>query len=1135
MPIRFNRKMLYVMKWTAFLMLVACLQVHAEGFAQQITLSMKKAPLKKVFREVQKQTGLSFLCDGDLLKASGETDINLVKGSLNDLLNQCFDGTPYTYSIIEKTVVIKKAAVVPSPLLPVQDTSRHLTVKGRVTDTTGAPLPGVSIRLKNTQRGTVTSGDGYFTLTDVPSDGRLQFSAMGFRAMEQPVSSRSVINIQLGEDNKGLNEVVVVGYGSMKKADLTGAVGTVQAEDLSKVMSTNLGQAIQGRVTGVQVTQSSGQPGAGADIKVRGVGSVKSGNSPLVLVDGFVGNMNDIDADDVESMTVLKDAAAAAIYGARAANGVILVTTKSGKAGKPKIDLKAEYGWQSLTRKPDLLNAREWAQRQNEARIYRGKTPFWVGAQAPETITHSTDWLDYTFRKVPMQDYHIGISGGSEKTKYSIGMGYVDQDGVLIGTDFKRANIRLNLQQELSKRFRVGINAAYIRSRYNTTLQPYSASRPAGLVAVIAAPPTIPITNPDGLPGTARPNFPGENNDIYVQRFTPAVVHNNFDNFSRVSRILANVFLEADIIKGLKYRFVINASSINTFNQDFERKWAVYAPDDVEHKNPTGQNATANLRNFSSENTVWEMQHLLTYNRTFGQHSINALLGVSAEKGLGNEFDATKQGFPSNDLTVLDAGNVMSAINGSVSDYALASQFARLGYSYKDRYLFQANVRRDGSSVFMPGKQWAVFPSFSAGWRVSEENFMKKVPFISSLKLRASWGQLGNANIPSYAWVSRLDVSGGYIFGNPQTRVPAFVTYQMTNENVKWETTTTTNFGIDLGVLDNRLTLEADIYDKRTTDMLLDATIPFSAGFRDGPVVNLGEVRNSGWELALRYNDQVGDFHYGAGINLSHNKNELTDLGGVKPWVTTAVKMDKGLPLYSYWGYVADGIWRTKDEIANNPHEPGDVRPGMLRFRDLDGFDSKGKLTGKPDGKIDDADKTVIGSYMPKYVYGFNVDLSWKGFDLAVFFQGEKDKGMLIENVFGGNGEGESFNVDRFYWDNRAIIGSDGNVVSGTTPAAGAVKDDKIFNSWQVKDASYLRIKNLQIGYSIPSKLVRRANVQSVRLYLNATNLITWTDFIGFDPEMRPTEPANVNVFSRGGVDAYPVTKTVAIGARVIF
>lgn len=1125
------------MKWTTVLILAACLQVQANGYAQQITLTLKKAPLKKVFREVQKQTGLFFLCDEELMRSSKEVAVSVKNGSLTDLLNQCFAGVPYTFSIVEKTVVIKKKTDTPPVTLtsPQQDTSQLITVSGRVTDTTGAPLPGVTIRVKNTKRGTVTNGDGQYSITGVEKNAQLQFSAMGFRTAEHLLNGRSALNILLGEDNKGLNEVVVVGYGAMKRADLTGAVGTVQAEDLSKVMSTNLGQAIQGRVTGVQVTQNSGQPGVGAEIKVRGVGSVKSGNSPLVLVDGFVGNMNDIDADDVESMTVLKDAAAAAIYGARAANGVILVTTKSGKSGKAKVDLKAEYGWQSLTRHPDFLPAKEWATRQNEARAYRGKVPFWTGAQAPETITQSTDWLAYAFRKVPMQDYHIGVSGGNEKTKYALGLGYVDQEGVLIGTDFKRMNIRLNLQQELSKHVRVGINAAYIRSRYNSTIAPYSASKPAGLVSVTTAPPTIPIKNPDGLPGTARPDYPGENNDVYITRFTPAIVHNNYDNFSRTSRAFANAFLEADVINGLKYKFVLNASVTNSFNQDFERKWAVYAPDDIDHLKPTGQNATANLRNAAAENTVWEMQHLLTYARTFGRHNINVLLGVSAEKGQGNQFDATKQGFPSNDLPVLDAGNVMANIGGTVSDYALASQFARLGYSYKDKYLFQANVRRDGSSVFMPGKQWSMFPSFSAGWRITEESFMKGLPWISNLKLRASWGQLGNANIPSFAWVSTLDVSGGYIFGNPQTRVPAFYSQQMTNENVKWETTTTTNLGLDVGFLNNKLTLEADVYNKRTTDMLLDATIPFSAGFRDGPVVNLGEVRNSGWELAVRYEDKLGDFSYDAGVNLSHNENELTDLGGVKPWVTSAVKVDKGLPLYSYWGYVADGIWRTKDEITKNPHESGDVRPGMLRFRDLNGFDSKGQLTGKPDGKIDDADKTVIGSYIPKYVYGINLGLGWKGFDIAAFFQGEAGKDMLIENVFGGNGEGENNNVDRYYWENRAIIGTDGNVVSGTTPAAGAMKDDKIFNSFQVQDASYFRIKNLQIGYSLPSFILRKANVQSVRIYLNATNLVTWTKFIGYDPEMKPTEPSGVNAFSRGGVDAYPVTKTVAVGARIIF
>lgn len=439
---------------------------------------------------------------------------------------------------------------------------------------------------------------------------------------------------------------------------------------------------------------------------MRGVGSVKSGNSPLVLVDGFVGSTNDLDADDIESITVLKDASAAAIYGSRAANGVLLVTTKKGKAGVSSVEFKSEYGWQSLTKQPNYLNGPEWAEHQNEARAYNGKSPFWVGEQAPETITKWTDWSDYVFSTAPIQDYHIGVSGGTEKSKYAIGLGYINQKGTIIGTDFKRANVRINFQQELSKSIRAGVNLSYIRSGYATTITAFSSSQPAALNGITAAPPTIPAYNPDGLPGAPRPGFPGEAYITNTTWKTPSIANDMLDNNSRTNRTFGNLFVEADLIKGLKYKLAVNGSVSNNFNEEWTSKWAIYSPTDLDHVTPLAQGATASLRNLSRETYVWEIQNLLSYDRTFGKHSINALLGFSAEKGDGYQFDASKTDFPNDDLRALDAGNTLGAINGGfVNPYSLISQFARVNYSYNSRYLFQANVRRDGSSVFAPGRQ----------------------------------------------------------------------------------------------------------------------------------------------------------------------------------------------------------------------------------------------------------------------------------------------------------------------------------------------------------------------------------------------------------------------------------------------
>lgn len=1097
--------------------------IRAQGLLEkQVSIRVDKVSLGKALKQIERRADVKFVYSRNLVQTDQEVSVLAEEQKLDVLLTKLLTPIGITFEVVNDRIILNKAAHPED--LPRTSFEQQARISGRVSSADGQPMPGVSVKLKGASTGTTTDVNGKYQLDVTTLDGVLIFSYIGFSTKEVGIDGRSTVDVQLDELSKSLVEVVVVGYGTIKRTDLTGAVGIVKAEDLSKATSTNLGQAIQGRMSGVQVTQTSGQPGAGADIKVRGVGSVKSGNSPLVLVDGFVGSTNDLDADDVESITVLKDASAAAIYGSRAANGVLLVTTKRGKAGKSEVEFKSEYGWQSLTKRPHYLNGPEWAQHQNEARLYNGKSPFWVGSQAPETITEWTDWSDYVFSTAPVQDYHLGVNGGSEKTKYAIGLGYINQKGTIIGTDFNRINARINFQHEVSKSIRLGMNLGYIRSGYASTITPFSSSQPAALNGITAAPPTIPAYNPDGLPGAPRPGYPGEAFITSTTWKTPSIANDIQDNHSRSNKTFGNLFAELDVWKGLKYRLAVNGSVTTNFNEEWTSKWAIYSPTDLEHLSPLAQGGPASLRNLYRESYVWEIQNLLTYERSFGKHNVNALLGFSAEKGDGYQFDASKTDFPNNDLRALDAGNTLGAIGGGfVSPYSLLSQFGRVNYAYDGRYLFQANIRRDGSSVFAPGRQYGVYPSFSAGWRISEESFMKQIKAISNLKIRGSWGQLGNANIPAYSWISLIDVRGGAVFGNPQTRFPAYYTTQMANEKVKWETTTTTDFGVELGLFKDRLTFEGDIYVKRTTDMLLDATIPFTAGFSNGPVVNIGEVQNKGWEMMLRYQDKAHDFNYGLSVNLSHNQNKLVDLGGVKPLLSGPLKSDEGLPLFSYWGYQADGIWKTAAEIASSPHATGD-RPGMVRFKDLN-----------QDGIISDIDKTVIGSYLPKYVYGFNIDLGWKGFDFSALFQGERDKDMLVESVFGGNGEGENNNIDRHYWDNRAIMGSNGDVVSGTTPAAGAVKGDMVWSSFLVQDASYLRLKNLQLGYTFSKKLLSPLKIQSLRLYVNATNLLTWTDFIGYDPEMKPSEPSGIEAYSRGGVDAYPVAKSFTLGARLVF
>ncbi len=999
--------------------------------------------------------------------------------------------------------------------------AQNRTLTGSVFGEDKASIPGVTVAVLGTTIGTVTDMDGDFSLA-VPADTKkLVFSYIGLQTKEVEIGSSNNIDVVMEQDYIGLEEVVAVGYGTMIKKDLTGSVASMQSEELVKVSSTNLGQAIQGRMAGVQVTQSSGAPGAGAVVRIRGVGSVKSGNSPLVLVDGFPGSLNNIDANDIESLSVLKDAAASSIYGARAANGVILITTKRGKEGILNVTFKAEYGMQSATHLPDLLDGPTWAKRYNEGRIYMGDTPYWTGVQSPESITEWTNLAEETFGSAPIQNYHVGLNGGNDKTKYSLGLGYIKQDGIMTGADFdnyERINLRFNFDQKITDKIRTGLNINVNKSIYKT-----SANYNEVLIQIFRSAPTIPLYNADGGYGFARPDYPGEQ----FNRDVPASALTANDKINKNNQTEGSLFLEFDLLPGLQYKILTNANLSNGWSQKWQDEWYAYAPDDTEHTTPLNSNAKNSLSNTNSESFSWEIQNLFTYKKEFGSHRIDALLGFSSYKRLNSGFNATRQEFPNNNLRVLSAGNIMSAISGSQGESMLASQFARINYNYNDKYLLQANVRRDGSSVFAPGKHYGVFPSVSVGWRVSEESILENSGVVDNLKIRAGIGQLGNAAIPSYAWVSTLKVDGGAIMGDPQTRYPAFFSEQMTNEEVKWETTTTYGAGIDFSTLGNKLSFTGDVYIKSTTDMLLNATVPLSAGFKKGPVVNIGEVRNTGWELMIDYNDKAGDFSYGASFNISHNKNEVINLGDVKPWVSGPLKVDEGLPINAYWGYKTDGIWRTWDEINSNPHRSGNIKPGMTKHIDIDGFDDNGNLTGLPDGVINDADKTYLGSNMPKYYYGFDVNVGYKGFDFSIFFQGEADKNLLWESVFGGNGEGITNNTTQNFWDNRAIIGNDGNVISGTTPAMGAVwGSDKLWHDFQIQDASYLRVKNLQIGYSLSKATLQAMKIQNLRVYLNATNPFTWTDYKGYDPEM-------TNSYTRGVTGNYPVTKSWSIGINL--
>ncbi len=1129
-------KLYKVMKITCFFILIALVQVSASTYSQstKLTLNLEKVTLSKFIEEIENSSEFHFFYDSKSIDASKEISVKTKNSTIEKILDEIFINSDISYEIVDRHIILKNNN---------NTTKREITfinqvqksVSGKVVDKAGQKLPGVTVIVKGTTNGTVTNVNGEYSISDIPKNAILQFSFVGMRTQEIFVADETEINVTLEEESIGIEEVVAIGYGTQRKIDLTGSVATVTSDDLVKITSSNLGQAIQGRMTGVQITQGSGQPGAGVDVKIRGVGSILSNNSPLVLVDGFQGSLDNVDANNIESITVLKDAAAASIYGSRAANGVILVTTKLGGKGAFRVEIKSDIGVQSLTQHPHYLNGPDWARHQNEARLFNGKEPYWTEQVSitPEKITEWTDWLDYTFQPALIQNHHIGFNGGTEKTRYAVGLGFINQEGTIIGTQYDRYNVLLNIEQDINAWGKVGARLRSSRSNYQYSMEAYTSPSPAALMQIVRTPPTIPPYFDDGSFGVPRDEYPGE--AFFLNgNGTPAMIRDIYDNSEQENSNVVNVFAELNFLKNLKYRFVANGSTNETFLQEWEDKWEIYAQDDIEKLNPIRSSGPARLANSSSQGYRWEIQNLLTYDLSVDNHKLNVLLGYSAEKGERKSFSAEKADFPNNEIKVLSAGNELRNASGSGSEFSIISQFGRINYSHLDKYLFQANIRRDGSSVFAPGRHYGIFPAFSAGWRISEESLMKNLTFISSLKLRAGWGQLGNANIPSYAWISTLAVDGGYVLGNSQARYPAYFIEDMTNEEVKWETTTTTDIGIDFSLFDGAISFVGDIYEKKTTDMLLRGTIPQSAGFQNGPIINIGEVKNKGWELQVTYKNTFNELNTALSLNLSQNKSEIVNLGGVTPWIEDGVlKYDEGLELGTFWGYQTQGVWQNNQEIQNNAHRPI-ARPGMYRYADLNGYDENGELTGLPDGIINDADKTILGNYSPSLIYGFNLELDYKGFDLSALFQGEADKYMAISSNDGANGEGENENIPQYYFDNRSILDANRNVISGTLPASGAVTDDNIWDSSEIQNMSYLRIKNLQLGYSIPKSLASKLSLSNVRIYFNATNLLTWTDFVGYDPEFKGEEGGDGAV-SDSGIDFYPLHKTIGGGLQITF
>lgn len=986
-------------------------------------------------------------------------------------------------------------------------------VSGAVTDTNGEPVIGASISEKGTSNGTITDIDGNFTLSVAPNS-KLVVSFIGYATQEFTIGRNNMqLNIILKEDSKMIDEVVVVGYGVQKKENLTGSVAAVNFNDVANMPVANTANMLQGRLPGVMLTGNGAQAGKdNPEIRVRGVGTLGDANknNPMVLIDGVessISQISELAPEDIESVSVLKDAASGAIYGVRAANGVILITTKRGNEQKPTISYSGSIALQQATVLPDYVNSYEWAQMFNECQPGKAYTPEMLEAirtgSDPDHFAN-TDWAREMFRTAPMHQHHLSVTGGSKNVHYMFSTQYFKQEGILKNTANQRFNFRSNIDAQLGI-VKIGLNLSGSRQNID---EPTTSVTGEGLMRYLTwfTRPTVPVQYANGHYG-----YVDGNSAIGQSVFkNPIYALNNGYKDNKNYRFDGKFFGEIDLYKGLKFRsslaYKFYMNDITTFNP---KSLAIYNAEGTELA-PAGTQNT--LTDYHYLETSYINENILTYNNTFGKHEIGILLGHSIQETRWDKNEASKQGFPTDNIYEMDNGTQNDKVTGSAEETALQSFFGRFNYNYDGRYLFEMNIRRDGSSRMPKNHRYATFPSFSAAWLISNESFMQNIKWLSSLKLRASWGKLGNQEIGNYAYTSTLSAQGSYYFGD--TKYVGMKTSKIANENIKWETTTITDFGLDASFWQNRINIVFDWYDKTTSDILLQLPMPgIFLGSLSAPYQNAGKVRNRGWEFAANYFDQKGDWSWQAGFSLAGVENKILNMNGMESISGSTINRE-GEAIGSYYAWKAIGIYRTEADlkrvnangqtVTQNGQKP---QLGDIMYEDFNN-----------DGDINDADRQIIGNPFPKLQYSFNLGFTYKDLDVTTFWQG----------ISG---------LDRFNWD-ETTISNGGNKTSrwldrwspenpnGSMPRMGGTINNTMSSFWLTK-GDYLRLKNVEIGYTFRKKAwMNKIGVQSLRLYLAGTNLLTFTPLDDYDPEKQSGDTRN---------DVHPNTKTYSFGINVKF
>lgn len=1092
-------KTMRIMRLTAIILLAAALHVSAKSFSQKITISLKDVSLEKTFAEIERQTGFNFIYFKNQMDHTRNIDLSVTDLSLKAVLDLIFKDQPLTYSIHRNFIVIKqKPAVSPDPAMQSLDAPPPpILLIGRITDDKGSPLAGVSIVVKGTHMGTVSDAKGNYRLQLKENGGTLIFSYIGFAETEVQINGHSEIDVVMKTSNSSLDQVVVVGYGTVKKGDLTGSVSTVKGSDIDAVPVASVDQALQGKAAGVQVTSISGAPGAGTTIRVRGGNSINASNEPLYVVDGFIGGgtLTSINPADIESIEILKDASATAIYGARGANGVVLITTKHGRAGRSDIAINAYSGVQQLPREVALLTGPQLAEYVNERAALFATAPIYPDLSK---VTN-TDWQKAITRNAGMQNANIAFSGGSEKVTYYLSGNYFNQDGIILNSGFQRYQTRLNLKLKLTNWLSVGTDLNFSRSNTN--------NNKASLYDILkTAPTSVPVRDSTGKYTIISP-LSGQTFDNPIADAL-GELNNTYDN-----SLLGGWYVEAAFKNGLRFRSTLDIDNDNT-------KTATYSPGTLPlnaSENIGGSASIASTQAFNLEN-----ENTVSYNRNFGKHHVDVLGGFTYQNEVDQSYTANAKGFTNDDLTYNNLGTGNPALATNTSNYSawtIISFLGRANYSFDDKYLFTVSARQDGSSRLAADHKYAFFPSAAFAWKLSNEDFIRNLNLFSSLKFRASYGKTGNQAIGVYATLPSLAVSNAWFNGQQQL---GYTLGTIPNNDLKWETTDQYDAGLDAGFLHGRLSLTADAYYKKTYNLLLNVPIAGTTGY-SSRLANVGKTQNAGVELMVdgRIIDQK-EFSWDLSVNIAGNRNKVLALGPGQQFIdiSDGYRLIVGKPAPVFWGAVAQGVFHTQAEINALPGYQAGLVPGDIKFKDVN-------HNGKYDGATDD---TILGNPTPKFFGGFSSLMRYKRFSLNMYF----------EYSYGGdviNGLGTRW----FAGDYASNVGSialnrwQPSNTQSNIPRAGADAEINVNSqaySFAVQNGSFLRLKTLQLSYDLTPRKIKW--LQGASVYFIGSNLFildhyTW----GYDPEVNTNGTSSV--LQGGDQASYPQNRAFILGINLKF